>query len=224
MDVGISVIPVRPQSKFPDAQALTASGNLNLQRQPSWQVFIRRMATQDEVNTWFASDSGSLGIVAGYGQLLILDFDRLESYDHWFDKYAYYAKRTSIQKTRNGFHVLFRWKNVWTMRYYVNNAFQLLNTGGINAGELKGGSDYVVAWPSVHPDGGQYQWLPGQAPWETEIVRIDSLEEIGIEPVKKIPESYTAFVLKLFAHPGGNIPILLNWIKNKYTKPRRKPR
>jgi hypothetical protein len=40
---------------------------------------------------------------------------------------------------------------------------------GIN---VRGDGGYVVAAPSLHPDGGRYQWAPGGAPWERPLTPI----------------------------------------------------
>jgi hypothetical protein len=99
---------------------------------------------------------------------------------------------------------------------YKNNGFQLLSEQGTRVGELKGARDYVVAWPSIHPNGEPYQWLPGQAPWETPIARIESLREIGVGPSMHLIGGYLASIPGMFANPRQKIPFVLHQLGIKY--------
>jgi len=56
---------------------------------------------------------------------------------------------------RGGFHAFYRTNNPPANR----NSFR----PGI---DIRGDGYYVVLAPSIHPNGGQYTWTPGCAPWE----------------------------------------------------------
>jgi hypothetical protein len=214
--LGFSVIPFRPHGKSPDPEALAASGNFLRPGQPSWEVFNVRQATDEELEAWFSDKERNVGLVTGYNDLLILDFDNPESWGIWCSAYERIARTTSIQKTSKGFHVLLRWRGTWTIPLHRNTRFRLSAAPGVVAGDVKGSHDCVVAWPSIHPSGQQYQWLPGQAPWETELLKIDNLREIGVEPDYRIMKTYLGALSKAVAHPKARIPILLHWLRRKY--------
>jgi len=216
--VELSPIPCRARSKFPDQEALRLSRSLNFLGHPSWMAFGGRLASDEALKTWFESGTRSLGIATGYRDLLVLDFDSQAGYKEWSRRYERVASHTGIQRTPQGFHVFLRWQNVHTTRHAVNNDFCLDGTPGTRVGQIKGASDYVIAWPSFHPDGSQYRWLPGQAPWETKLVRIESLDQIGVVPVRKPLWRYLAFLAVLLARPRERVPQLARWIKNKYGK------
>jgi hypothetical protein len=215
---GLSIIPFQAGTKFPDLEALRSSGNINFQGRASWQVFYRRLATDAEFDAWFASGDRNVGILTGFRHLLALDFDDAESYAAWSAAYGDVARGTSTQRTPRGFHVLFRWPSVWTTRWLTSIGFRLVRPGGLRAGEIKGSYDFIAAWPSIAEGRGHYAWLAGQAPWETEILMIERLAEIGIQPVSKIPQAYFAFLRKLVTDPGRRFPQLLTWVKYRYDK------
>jgi len=214
--VRLSIIPLQPRSKFPDLQALRVSGNLNHLGQPSWSEFYRRLATHEEALSWFGSGDRNLGLLSGYCQLLILDFDERESYEEWSTHYTDIAARTSTQRTAKGFHVLFRWAKTWTMYYRTGTGFSLLESESPHLGHMKGAFGWIAGWPSVNPEGYQYEWLPGQAPWETGILRIERLEDIGVEPTRKIPQAHVAFLRRLLLNPRDNLPMLSKWLKYRW--------
>jgi hypothetical protein len=215
-ELGFSVIPFRPHGKSPDPDALAASGNFLRPGQPSWEVFNARQATDEELDVWFSDNERNLGLVSGYNDLLILDFDTPASWQSWSSTYEDIARRTCIQKTRKGYHVLLRWTGVWIVQLYVNPRFQLLSARGVAAGELNGSHDCVVAWPSIHPSGQQYEWLPGQAPWETEIMKIGGLREIGIAPRRNLVGTYVRMFGSVLLHPRQQGPAVWGWLQNKY--------
>ena len=52
----------------------------------SWDEFMRRRATKDEVRTWFSGEAPpGIGIVGGEvsGGLLVLDFEFLDFFEEW---------------------------------------------------------------------------------------------------------------------------------------------
>jgi hypothetical protein len=215
-ELGFSVIPFRPHGKSPDPEALAASGNFLRPGQPSWEVFNSRQATDEEFEAWFGSMERNLGLVTGFHDLFVLDFDEAETWNTWLSRYEGIARTTSIQRTGKGFHVMLRWHGAWTVPLYRNTRFRLSGVPGVIAGEMKGAFDNAVCWPSIHSSGKQYQWFPGQAPWETELVRIKSLREIGIQADRTLARTYLAALSKIITHPNSGVPILVDWVRRKY--------
>ncbi len=215
---GISVLPIVKRSKFPDAEALRLSGTRNALRRLSWLPLTRRLATEAELVTWFATGERNIGIVTGFGDLTILDFDAIAHYQAWAQLHPDVANATCLQKTSKGVHVLFRWKDVRRTRFFVNQDVVLSHDKTVRVGQIKGALDYVVASPSIHPDGTIYSWLPGHAPWEVEVVRVQNLHELSIEPVQKPWWQYLGYIRRFYAHPREYVQVLTRWIKNKYAK------
>ena len=217
-DHGFSVIPCGARDKFPDFEALRASRNLDRRGRPTWRALQQRLPSDDEINSWFGSEDRNLGLVTGFGELLILDFDAEGAFESWSHKFPELAAGTSVQRSARGHHVLFRWSGVWTTRYLTAIGFQLPESRGRAAGAVKGRSDYVVAWPSIHPSGKEYHWLPGQAPWEAGISRIASLQSIGIELMSPFPGSYFRFARNFLTEPRLGMKLLVRWFRNKDDK------
>jgi len=213
---GMSVIPIVAGRKVPDGRALAASGSYIFPRRISWWPYTRRVPRDEEIQAWFGADACNLAFVTGYRRLLVLDFDDREYFERWAQQHGSWAARTSIQKSARGFHVLFRWRGTWTVPLYSTAKFQLLSGRGVAVGELKGARDWVVAWPSVHPSGQKYEWLPGQAPWERDIPGIQSLSEIGVEPFRGLVGGYLRLVPKIVSHPRQQIPAFVQKLGNKY--------
>jgi hypothetical protein len=158
--------------------------------------------------------------LTGCRQLLALDFDDVQSFNDWFGEYKALASSTCIQRTPRGFHVLLRWAQVWSTRFQTGVGFKLADSTSRRAGELKGADDWLTAWPSVRAGGTHYAWLPGQAPWETEIARVKRLQDIGIDPLRKIGDSYVTFVRNFIADPGTGLPLLVRWVRHRYSRAR----
>jgi hypothetical protein len=156
--------------------------------------------------------------VTGFGDLVVLDFDDMRAYEGWISSIGPLAVSAGIQSTAHGIHVFLLWRDARRTHLSVNNDFVLLNNPQARVGQIKGGSDYVVAWPSIHPRGSQYTWLEAHAPWEIGIPRIDSLKVIGIKPVRRVWHGYLAFLPRLLLQPRESIPLLGRWLKNKYGK------
>jgi hypothetical protein len=87
-----------------------------------------------------------LGQVSGW--LACRDFDSVEPYFKWANRYPDLAARCPTVKTRRGFHVYFR--NADRGNLFIK----------WSDGDIRGASThYVLLPPSEHPDGGLYKWL-----------------------------------------------------------------
>jgi len=88
--------------------------------------------------------NGNLGIIAGFGDLLILDIDDLKLIDE-FDKKA---KTFSVKTGSGGRHFYFLCDEKFQRSYYVLGSKQ---------GELRCTNAQVVTPGSTHPNGNQYE-------------------------------------------------------------------
>lgn len=91
-----------------------------------------------------ALHNGNLGIVAGFGNLLILDIDDLNLIDE-FDKKA---KTFSVKTGSGGRHYYYLCDESFAKSYYVL---------GTKQGELRCSNAQVVCPGSTHPNGNKYE-------------------------------------------------------------------
>lgn len=189
-DAGISFIPLRyvkndvAASKAPASDALKAVGswewgkneNGEDYQKATWKPYQNRLPDDRELSTWFGNGkTRNIAILLGNvsRNLVAVDFDSEDAYNAWTADYPDVAKKTAIQKTGKGFHVLFR------LPESIRNG--KFSYAGRDENDIKCEGGYIVAWPSVHGSGRRYDWLPGQAPWEIGVMSINSLSEIGID-------------------------------------------
>jgi hypothetical protein len=129
--MGWSVIPISAKGKEPLIP---------------WKEFQNRKATEAEVRSWFVRNpDANIGIVTGtVSQICVVDLDGPEGIAE--------AKRLGISSsvvslTGTGKHLWYQWAD-------VKNAVKLYP--GV---DVRGEGGYVVAPPSLHPNGRRYRWL-----------------------------------------------------------------
>jgi len=162
--LGFSFIPVKKREKKPLIE---------------WAEYQKRRPTPQEIQQWQNQDT-NISIVCGKisGNLLVIDFDKPETYEK--TKHLL-PPNTPIVKTGKGYHA------------YVKTTSpikktKILNEQGETLIDFQGEGSLVVAPPSIHPTGKQYQWLtePQQIPlYEGDPVQ-DFKEELGITKNQEI--------------------------------------
>lgn len=132
LSMGISVIPLRPMDKTPLVP---------------WTEFQTRLASESEVRAWFASHpSANVGIVTGkISNLAIVDLDGPEGIAYGLSLGV--ASPVTV-RTGNGQQLYYRHPGA-----AVANAVK--KYPGV---DVRGDGGYVVAPPSVHPNGKIYAW------------------------------------------------------------------
>jgi len=136
---GLGVIPLAEKSKRP---ALA-----------SWAEYQKRRPGPDERLEWFWDHpEKNLAVVCGWvsgdgngRSLVVLDFDELSSYEKFARANLELVRSTWVCKTAKGYHVYLR-------------APGPVKTTRMPGGDVKGEGGYVVAPPSIHPDGPAYTW------------------------------------------------------------------
>lgn len=135
---GIAVIPLCHRGKEPQSNFIGGK----------WEQYKNTLPTENDLMKWFGSDWQNYGVVAGWRNLCILDFDNQDTFDLWHLYYSQFLFRVYetipyIVKTARGAHV------------YISYP-----PGGNN--QKRVGVDvkfhgYVVGPGSIHPSGFIYE-------------------------------------------------------------------
>ena len=150
--LGIRVIPIRPGHKYPGIDA--------------WQT--KATDDTDVVTSWFTGDykSYGIGIATGrtkYGQIFVVDVDDRDEYrgsDTLHDleqRYGALPETVTAITGTGGQHL------------YFYSPVEVRNDAGSRLGvglDIRGEGGQVLAAPTVHPNGKQYQWVDGWSPMD----------------------------------------------------------
>lgn len=123
-------------------------------RLAEWQL----KATNDvkQIEEWWEQwPDANIGIATGGDGVDVLDLDSAEAIALLLDK-ALERQTTPLAKSSKGYHVYFRaggLKNGVNVLKNGNNIFP-----AVKGVDLRGDRGYIVAPPSIHPDGAIYQW------------------------------------------------------------------
>ncbi len=165
---GIAVIPLRYRAKQPDGAALRYVGSVDAGSRATWEPYKARLPELRELRPWFGSCyRRNLGVVTGWQDLIVLDFDEVNEWVYWGmwaaerGGAALAALDSYTVLTARGAHVYLRCQGV--------KAYSL--AGML---DVKAGGGYVVGAGSVHPDGTRYQAIEASSP----IVQIPSLQAV----------------------------------------------
>jgi Bifunctional DNA primase/polymerase, N-terminal len=135
--LGISVIPIRPYDKRPAA---------------AWAEYQQRRATAPEIRQWWAHRPDlNVGLVCGrVSSLGVVDVDPRNGGEASLAAYPAPAG-PAVQTGSGGRH------------YYFTERGIAKIPGLLPGLDVQGEGSYVVAPPSIHPNGVRYCWLPGRA-------------------------------------------------------------
>ncbi len=139
--LGFAVFPLQPKTKIP----ATPDG------------FKSATTDIEKIESWWNAAPYNIGIATGAasGSLLVIDLDvdkgkgkdGKQAAMQWLKKYGKDFPKTAIAKTgRGGLHMLF----------YGNGRNKTNLLPGV---DVRGEGGYIVAPPSIHPNGNSYQWL-----------------------------------------------------------------
>lgn len=143
LGAGFALIPLEPEGKTPCWDLLPE----NKAGRKSWLPFAERAATAPEIQSWLEEYPDiNLGIITGPPSgLIVVDIDRPDLVE----------LGPSIEAPRvytgKGLHVYFR-ADTEPARGQIKTA------GGEMVGDIKAAGGYVVAPPSIHPTGRQYNF------------------------------------------------------------------
>jgi len=180
---GIISCPVLPGMKYIDFAAMGCppDNRINEEKQlrklshTSTAVFLSaRGVGEKEVAEWFdaAGHRSNIGIVSGYENLVILDFDDDGSFRYFERQNTILVNSTPVEKTPNGYHVYVRSrKEVFCTILYIR---------GSKGGHISGIGGFATCAPSQLAEGPAYCWLPGRSILEIEPQTVEDLGDIGI--------------------------------------------
>lgn len=156
---GLSIIPLQPNGKEPNATLLPTrkdgKGNVILgstgKPLKTWQTFVDCHASVEEVRQWFYKvPHANIGILTGKtSRIIVLDIDGPEGEE--FIAGQGKLPLTPTARTNRGRHVYFRHPG-FKVRNFVHRLPEL---------DMRGDGGYVCAYPSIHPSGSQYMWEIG---------------------------------------------------------------
>lgn len=144
LKAGIGIIPVQYRDKAPDHTQLP-----KVDGHATWEPFKTQLPTAADLNKWFSAPR-NYGVVAGWMNLMILDFDDAGEYTRWR-----------------------LWASKTTARFAAENAFQVQTSRGVHVYlrcEIPGANrkvgkidvkfkGYVLGPGSIHPSGAEYRAL-----------------------------------------------------------------
>ena len=163
-NLGLQVVPAQHNGKKP---ALA-----------SWVEFQHTLAPQSVFDQWFPEDCGpDMGLIAGAasGGLLVVDLDDYKGFGsaEWFSSIVPEPETWQQRTGGGGRHIFYRLPPGKT---FPNGSHPGLGV------DIRCQGGFAKLPPSGHESGNRYEWVPGFAPWETDLedapqAIIDALED-----------------------------------------------
>jgi replicative DNA helicase len=180
---GLSIIPVKSPAMVWNSQSpedLVRQCKVPL---VSWKEFQNRRPTEQEVESWFNQwPDANIGIVTGkISGVVVFDLDSDHAVQYAEDEGGF--PDTPKVKTGKGYHYYMRYPD-FEVRNDVRKELDI---------DIRADGGYVVAPPSVHGSGNQYDWEDNSSifdidPAPCESWMIDYLKSITSKPTTKTKE------------------------------------
>lgn len=183
LSLGIAVIPLRHRGKEPESRMMGGT----------WERYKTTLPNEYDVNNWLWSGWQNYGVVAGHGNLAIIDFDDMAAFELWSDyqrilsKHRVFDQIPFMVKTNRGVHVY--------VRLYGDYNNQKLR--GVDV-KIHG---YVVGPESTHPSGATYMPLNSNLAFP-DVYSLETLLPPDLFP-KIVPEASTGHLEALEMEFGG---------------------
>jgi len=170
---GFATIPIRWRDKRPDSRLLPEF---------SWEFYKDHLPTTQELTRWFPGKLHNLGLIMGWKNLVVVDFDNMDAYRIWrqFENIQTYEV-----KTARGMHVYF-------------NILERLNNSHSELLDIKA-HGYVLIPPSIHPSGYEYQ-IQSAAP-VAKITRLEDVLPAEFIPAPPAPTEFKPVIANSVAMP-----------------------
>lgn len=138
--MGIAVLPVGFKDKRPDFNLIK-----------TWELYKTQLPSDQELKTWFSQGNHNYGIITGWNNLVVIDFDDADEYRAWSwwcfktgGIAALVSKQAYKVATSRGIHV------------YIRLPHKERNRKAATKIDIKA-DGYVLGPGSVHPSGIQYR-------------------------------------------------------------------
>ena len=166
--LGWEVFPIRPKTKkffYPYPEYKGAPNDKYPEGTPySWKA----QATKDPERVkryWMDHPDASIGVATGQrsGGLFVIDFDQreeegkfgLETLREWEREHGELPETARILSGGGGLHLLYMYDK------------PIKGGSDIREGmDIRGEGNYIIAPPSVHPNGNRYEWEAGFEPFK----------------------------------------------------------
>lgn len=137
---GFSIFPLRQKEKRPLGE---------------WKKYQYNPPTISELDQWEKEYlKNNWAIVTGkISGIVVIDIDNVEAYQ----KSGVVFPETPTVSTGKGFHLYFKHPGI-----LIPNGVQTVRDWF----DVRGDGGYVVAPPSIHPNGNKYKWVDNQSPWD----------------------------------------------------------
>lgn len=142
----------------------------------------QRPPEPETIRRWFDGHDGNIGILGGFADLIVLDFDKSVLFYQMREMNEQLFNSTPIERTPNGYHVY--------LKCSTPRVSSSLHFGMRRAGHIKALGGYVVSSPSTLKDGSTYNWLQNQSPFDVEPQYIESVEDLSVHPNSPLKRWY----------------------------------
>ena len=186
LENGWTILPIAYRSKRPDFRALRDTGYVDAEGRPVWDPLKESPPSIEAVKAWFSRPC-NLGVITGWRNLVVVDFDHREAYDAWIvwcraegGIAADIAARTYRVVSARGMH----------MYLIVEESIESWSIPGML--DVKGQWGYVLAPPSTHPSGHIYAGLGvaiERVPRLRDVLPFDPAAEVEAKTI--VPVAYT---------------------------------
>lgn len=155
---GLSLIPIGAD-KRPLMTLLPRDPGANGHAQPTWKPFREQLPDEATLIHWFGRGQVNIAIVTGQvsGGLVVFDFDTAADlfYPRWRRLVGPLVRKLPAAVTGKGYHVYVRTDVSFPNRKLAYNRERQVLI------ETRGEGGYIIAPPSLHPNGRRYTWCQG---------------------------------------------------------------
>ena len=153
LEKGIATLPIRYKSKSPEVY--------------SWSAYTERLPIPEEIERWYTTPYHNIGVITGWRNLCILDFDNFARYEGWCDwaEQESVIAYTVLQTSR----IVFSARGVHLYLYTHEKA----RNYKLDALDVLCDRKYALTAPSIHPTGLQYVVMQDREP--ARIARVEDM-------------------------------------------------
>lgn len=168
VNMGIGVIPVRYKDKRPGL---------------AWENYKTQLPTHEELNQWFTQGKHNYGVLAGWNNLMVLDFDDVAEYNTWLGWAVEKPVDPDILSkafavlTSRGVHIYMRLAT--TIKNHKVGKIDIKTAG------------YVLGPGSIHPSGTEYRAMRETVHLPLIMTLSDVLPAALIAQHTELPENVT---------------------------------